>query len=113
VRELARHLLNRLVTRPDRVSIQLDPEPDDLQRLMTVTVHPDDVKLVVGKRGRTVRAIRALMGSAASLSGVATKFTVDAETVDPKFDRRDERASEPAPQDVGRPNRPFPDETDF
>ncbi|MDR1545512.1 MAG: KH domain-containing protein [Deltaproteobacteria bacterium] len=78
MQKLARHLVTHLVDHPKRVQVLVDAQPNELRQSLTIKVHPDDVRLVVGRRGRTIRAIRALMGSAASFSGLTTRVAVEA-----------------------------------
>ena len=51
-------LIQAMVRKPKAVSVTLS---DDGQRInLRIIVHPDDVGLVLGKGGRTIRAIRTI-----------------------------------------------------
>jgi uncharacterized protein len=56
----------QLVDNPDEVSVT--PVEGDRQLTLELRVHPDDVGKVIGKRGRTAKALRTLV-KAASESG--------------------------------------------
>lgn len=55
------HLVRGVVDHPDDVSVELIPQGRN--RLLEVQVHPDDVGKVIGRNGRTVKALRQVMGS--------------------------------------------------
>jgi predicted RNA-binding protein YlqC (UPF0109 family) len=61
LREALEHLVRGIVDRPDDVSVK-----DRRQRrgdLLEVRVHPDDLGRVIGRGGRTARALRAVMNA--------------------------------------------------
>ncbi len=55
------HLVRGVVDHPDDVAVELIPQGRN--RLLEVQVHPDDVGKVIGRNGRTVKALRQVMGS--------------------------------------------------
>jgi uncharacterized protein len=62
MRMLVDHIAKALVDEPDQVSInQLEEGGDTVLELM---VAPNDLGKVIGKQGRTARAMRALLGAA-------------------------------------------------
>jgi uncharacterized protein len=62
MRMLVDHIAKALVDEPDKVSInQLEEGGDTVLELM---VAPNDLGKVIGKQGRTARAMRALLGAA-------------------------------------------------
>ena len=62
MRVLIEHIAKALVDEPAQVSVnQLEEGPDTVLEL---TVAPNDVGKVIGKQGRTVRAMRLLLGAA-------------------------------------------------
>jgi len=74
--ELLHHVVASIVENPDAVSIEVS-EDDDTVRF-DVSVGDGDMGRVIGKRGRTAHAIRALVRAAAAKDGTS----VDVEFVD-------------------------------
>jgi predicted RNA-binding protein YlqC (UPF0109 family) len=63
-----------IVESPDEVSVSSE-ENGDVQRY-NLTVAQDDVGQVIGRRGRTVRAMRTLVKAAAARTGQKVEFEV-------------------------------------
>ena len=63
-----------IVESPDDVSVSAE-ENGDVQRY-NLTVAQDDVGKVIGRRGRTVRAMRTLVKAAAARTGQKVEFEV-------------------------------------
>jgi uncharacterized protein len=62
MRVLIEHVAKALVEEPAQVSVnQLEEGPDTVLEL---TVAPNDLGKVIGKQGRTARAMRLLLGAA-------------------------------------------------
>jgi uncharacterized protein len=55
----------QLVDHPDHVRIEVDE--DERETVLELHVHEDDLGKVIGKRGRTAKAIRTLVKAAGSL----------------------------------------------
>lgn len=55
----------QLVDHPDDVRIEVDG--DDRETVLELHVHEEDLGKVIGKRGRTAKAIRTLVKAAGSL----------------------------------------------
>ncbi len=70
--EVLEHLVRGLVSNPDDVSIR----DRDLRRgrVLEVRVNPDDVGKVIGRRGRTAKAIRTVIGALAGDESVRVDF---------------------------------------
>ena len=62
MRALVEHIAKALVDEPDQVSINHLEEGGDT--VLELTVAPNDLGKVIGKQGRTARAMRALLGAA-------------------------------------------------
>ena len=60
------YLARSLVDNPDDVEVEVVGEDDDGAPLLELRVHPDDMGKVIGKRGRTAKALRSLVKAAAS-----------------------------------------------
>jgi predicted RNA-binding protein YlqC (UPF0109 family) len=59
--EALEHLVRGIVDNPDEVQVDLR----DLRRgqVLEVRVHPDDLGKVIGRGGRTARALRTVIGA--------------------------------------------------
>lgn len=66
LRQLVEHLAKALVDEPDEVDVQALEE--DRAIVLELSVSPDDLGKVIGREGRTARAIRTLL-SATPLRG--------------------------------------------
>ena len=53
-----------LVDHPDEVAVEILQAGDD--SVYELQVHPDDIGHVIGKQGRTARAMRLTLGAAAA-----------------------------------------------
>ena len=59
--EALEHLVRGIVEHPDEV--QVDLKNLRRGRVLEVRVHPDDLGKVIGRGGRTARALRTVMGA--------------------------------------------------
>ena len=66
--EALEHLVRGIVDHPDDVRVA----DKELRRgrLLEVRVHPDDLGRVIGRAGRTAKALRTVVGALAGGSGV-------------------------------------------
>jgi uncharacterized protein len=64
-RDTLAFIVKQLVDFPD--DVQIEEVEDDQGVVLELTVHPDDVGKVIGKRGRTAKALRALVRAAGAL----------------------------------------------
>ena len=55
------HLVRGIVDHPDDVTVDLRERRSG--RVLEVRVHPDDLGKVIGRAGRTARALRTVMGA--------------------------------------------------
>ena len=62
------YIARNLVDHPDEVEIT-EAEDDDGELVLELRVHPDDMGKVIGKRGRTAKAIRTMVKAAATRDG--------------------------------------------
>ena len=65
------HLCRSMVSEPDEVGIETSVDGEKVR--LDVTVHPDDMGRVIGRRGRVASAIRTVVGAAAAKDGVSTE----------------------------------------
>ncbi|CAN5865778.1 MAG: KH domain-containing protein [Actinomycetota bacterium] len=68
------YLAKSLVDRPDDVSVTAVEEGEG-DIVLELRVHPEDMGKVIGKRGRTAKAIRTMVKAAATREG--TNATVE------------------------------------
>ncbi|MBU6429639.1 MAG: KH domain-containing protein [Cyanobacteria bacterium REEB65] len=61
---MAEHVLNAIVTNQAALSIVRHDDPDKVR--ITVAVAPEDLGKVIGKQGRTINALRAIVKTAAA-----------------------------------------------
>lgn len=65
MKELIEFISKKLVEHPEDVQVRVI-EGDDGMQNYELRVHPEDMGRVIGKGGRTAKAIRTLLGSAAA-----------------------------------------------
>ncbi|MBV9484425.1 MAG: RNA-binding protein [Frankiaceae bacterium] len=58
--EALEHLVRGIVEHPDEVTVDLRDRRQG--RVLEVRVHPEDLGKVIGRAGRTAKALRAVMG---------------------------------------------------
>ena len=66
-RDVLTYLAKSLVDHPDEVTVT--PVDEDGETVLELRVHPDDMGKVIGKRGRTAKAIRTMVKAAATREG--------------------------------------------
>jgi hypothetical protein len=74
VKELVEFLARELVDDPD--AVQVEEEADDRGVLISVRVAPDDMGKVIGRSGRTAKAIRAVVRAAATRQGIEARVDI-------------------------------------
>ncbi len=74
MRELLEFLARELVDDPD--AVEVTESTDDRGVLLTLRVAPDDMGKVIGRSGRTARAIRTVVRAAATREGVAVHVDI-------------------------------------
>jgi uncharacterized protein len=74
MKEVLEYIVRSLVDDPD--AVQVTVEGDDRTITLRLTVAPDDKGKVIGRHGRTVRAIRDVVRAAGTKSGVNTRVEI-------------------------------------
>jgi predicted RNA-binding protein YlqC (UPF0109 family) len=70
VKEVVEYIARALVDDPD--AVEVTEVAGERSMIIQLKVAPDDMGKVIGKRGRTVRAMRSLVRAAGSRQGVTT-----------------------------------------
>jgi hypothetical protein len=68
VKELLEYLARELVDEPD--DVRVEEAEDERGIVLTLRVGPDDMGKVIGRGGRTARAIRTVMKAAGMRAGI-------------------------------------------
>jgi hypothetical protein len=76
--ELAGFLARAIVTHPD--AVEVEEEDDDGRITVKVTVASKDVGRLIGRKGRTIDALRTLVGA----TGAASNRDATVEVVEPE-----------------------------
>jgi predicted RNA-binding protein YlqC (UPF0109 family) len=74
VKEVLEYVARHLVDDPE--AVEVTEVEGERSILLQLKVAPDDMGKVIGKRGRTVRAMRSLVRAAASRKGVSTMVEI-------------------------------------
>jgi predicted RNA-binding protein YlqC (UPF0109 family) len=77
VLQLVRYLAESLGARPDFIQVTEKPA-DNGETELTLYVHQDDMNSIIGKHGRTIRAMRAIMAISSAKSGKRAFLRIDA-----------------------------------
>ena len=75
MKELLNEVAQMIVAEPSKVSVK---ETDDGEiRKFTVQVAKNDTKTIIGREGKTIKAIRSLISMAAINKGIKKKIPVE------------------------------------
>jgi predicted RNA-binding protein YlqC (UPF0109 family) len=74
VKELVEFLARELVDDPD--AVRVEEMHDERGTVITLSVAPDDMGKVIGRGGRTARAIRAVVRAAATRQGISARIDI-------------------------------------
>lgn len=74
MREVLEYVARSLVDEPD--AVEVTEVEGDGSVLLQLRVAPDDMGKVIGKRGRTVKAIRSVVRAAGSRQGISTMVEI-------------------------------------
>lgn len=59
MKKLLEFLVSSIVENPKEIVIEEEPEGDCLN--LRLRVHPEDLKIIIGRRGKTIKALRHLL----------------------------------------------------
>ncbi len=74
MKEVLEYLARALVDEPD--AVEVTEAEGERSVVLQLKVAPDDMGKVIGKRGRTVKAIRSVVRAAGSHQGVSTMVEI-------------------------------------
>jgi predicted RNA-binding protein YlqC (UPF0109 family) len=74
VKDVLEYLASHLVDDPD--AVEVTEVAGERSVVLQLKVAPEDMGKVIGKRGRTVRAIRSLVRAAGSRQGLSTMVEI-------------------------------------
>ena len=74
MKEVLEYVAKALVDEPD--AVEVTEVENEGSVLLQLRVAPDDMGKVIGKRGRTVKAIRSVVRAAGSMEGVSTMVEI-------------------------------------
>ena len=78
MKDLLNYIVSNLVTKPKAVSVDEQTEGTDIS--FTLTVDPEDMGLIIGKGGQTIRSIRKLL----TVRAIAENVRINLQLVDPQ-----------------------------
>jgi predicted RNA-binding protein YlqC (UPF0109 family) len=68
------YIAKSLAEDPNAVSVEVTERHDKV--VLSLSVGPDDMGRIIGRRGRTAQAIRALVGAAGARDGITTSVDI-------------------------------------
>lgn len=75
MKELLEFIVKGIVTKPD--SIQIDEEISEEGITLLLTVDPEDMGIIIGKGGQTIRSIRKLLAVRAMAENVRVNLQLN------------------------------------
>lgn len=75
MKKLLHFIVTSIVENPDDVVI-LEKQEDGFIRFL-IKSNPEDIKIIIGKNGRTIRSIRELIKIKASLGGLHARVDIE------------------------------------
>lgn len=79
MKKLLEFLVQSIVQHPKELSVSEDSEGKILN--LTLKAHPDDIKIIIGKKGQTIRALRELVKIKALQNGQKVNIIVSSPPV--------------------------------
>ena len=74
MKELVEFIAKKLVQHPEDVQVRVIEA--DANQVLELRVHQDDMGRIIGKEGRTAKAIRTLLGSAAAKANIRVTLQI-------------------------------------
>lgn len=82
MKDLLNYIATSLVTKPDSVSISEETTDGNIN--LTLAVDPDDMGIIIGKNGQTIRAIRKLL----TVRAIAENVRVNLQLTEPAVNEK-------------------------
>lgn len=98
MKDLLEYIVKNIVTKPEAVSAEETNENGEV--MLTLTVDPSDMGIVIGKSGQTIRSIRKLLTVRAIAENTRVNLQLAEPTTDPSVAPQDDNQAEPATSDV-------------
>ena len=87
MKDLLSYIVTNLVTKPDAVSVVEETNQGEVN--LQLTVDPSDMGLVIGKMGKTIRAIRKLL----TVRAIAESVRINLQLAEPEGSTPKQEAS--------------------
>lgn len=91
-KEFVDYVVKAIVDKPDQVKVER--KVDEMGVLIELTVDPEDMGKIIGKDGRTAKAIRTLL----RVLGAQTNARINLKIIEPEGGNAGRSAGEEAPQ---------------
>ncbi len=87
MKDLVEYIVKNFVTKPDSVNVEETKEGTDIT--LKLTVDPEDMGLVIGKQGNTIKALRRIL----TVRAIADNVRVNLQLFDPQEGKVDSSQS--------------------
>lgn len=77
MQDLLTYIVTNLVKKPESVSVTTEEDEGNVN--LTLTVNPEDMGIIIGKRGQTIKAIRKLL----TVRAIAENVRVNLQLAEP------------------------------
>lgn len=99
--QFVEYIVKTLVNNPDKVIV--DRQIDEKGVLLSLTVDPEDVGRVIGRRGATAQSIRTLLRALGTKNDARYNLKIVNDEAAPRAPRDDTPAAEAAPAESNEP----------